>query len=237
MRFKAIIILLLIFFTTSIFAQKGIELSLGAGVFRDQFKVLDGGQHIGPQFEDSNTFSLLVRKNLSKNWGLETGLTYKYLRGDYFNRTFHGRFKHLIIPIEVNGKFELSKKNKIYFVPSTSIFYLTKALGSASYQSDEFENMINWRPDTPIFHYTTNSSFMGNTIGASGELALEFVIFSKLIFHLGYQYATAFRNVYLNEIQYFAEGRDTFTATISSKNQYRGYNISFYYPIDGSPKN
>lgn len=235
MRFKAVI--LIIFSTATIFAQKGIELSLGAGVFRDHFKVLDGGQHIRPQFEDSNTISLLLRKGISKNFGLETGLSYKYFRGDYFNRIFHGRFNHLMIPLQVNGKFELSKKNKIYFVPTAAVFYLTKAIGSDSYASNEFENMLNWGPDTPIFSYTTNSSFNGNTVGVSGELALEFVIFSKLTFHLGYQYSTAFRNVYLNEIQYFAEGRDTFTATISSKNQYRGYNISFYYPIDGNQKN
>ncbi len=237
MRFKTIIILPLIFFTSSILAQKGIELSLGAGIFRDQFKVLDGGQHIRPQFEDSNSISLLLRKELSKNFGVETGLTYKYLRGDYFNRVFHGRFNHLMIPLKGSGKFELSKKNKIYFVPSASVFYLTNALGSDSHRSDEFENMLNWGPDTPTFSYTTHSSFSGNTLGVSGELALEFVIFSKLTFHLGYEYSTAFRDVYLNEIQYFAEGRDTFTATISSKNQYRGYNISFYYPIDGSQKN
>jgi len=237
MRLKAAIIIPLLILSSSIFAQKGLELGINTGILIDQFKVLDGGRHILPQLEDSNSLGLFLRKGISNNLSVETGLTYKYTRGDFFNRIFNRRYEHLMIPVKINGKFVLSKKNKIYLVPSTSLIYITNALGNDSYTSNEFEHSLQWAPDNPPFYYSLNSNFNGNTLSVAGELALEFVIFSKLTFHLGYQISSAFRDVYTNNLEYFEDGQNTFTATISSKNQYRGYNLSFYFPICEGQKN
>ena len=156
MRFKTRIILPFIIFSTTLFSQKGLELGIGTGILIDQFKILDGGQHIRPQVDDSNSFSLLARKGISKNLGVEIGLTYKYLKGDYFNRAFLSSYRHFIIPIKINGKFELSKKNKISLIPSLGAFYLTNSLGTNSFASDGFEHQLNWGLGNPTYSYSLN---------------------------------------------------------------------------------
>jgi len=233
MRLKIKFLLPFIILASTLFAQKGIEFGISTGVVIERFKVLDGGNRIFPQVEGSNTLSLLLRKGLSKNFSVETGLTYKYLRDGLHPNTY----RHFIVPLKFNGKFEISKKNKIYFVPSAGIYYLTNTIGPDSFSANEFENSFRLSPGQPRVFYSYNSNFNGNTVGVSGEIALEFLLFSKLTFHFGLQYSSVFKDIYVNNLQYFAEGQDVFTATISSQNQYRGYNISFYYPIGGNQKN
>ena len=237
MRFRAQIILPFLFASFSLFSQKGIEIGVQAGLLIDLYKVLDGGQQIKPQADDSNSFSILVRKKIAKNFKIESGITYKYIKGDFLHRNFLKDFNHLNIPVSLYGHFELSKKNKIFLVPSVSAYYISESLGLDSNSTNGFTRDFQWRPHEPNYRYHLNSTFSGNTFGVAGEIALEFVVFSKLTFHLGYQYSTAFRDTYINNLEYKREDSDTFTATISSKNENRGYNISFYYPIGAQQKN
>ena len=213
--------------------QEPLYIGIHAGVNQDFFKLEDAAQNMIPYPNRSHSLSLNFRKSIHHHFSLETGITYKELNGGGINRRRDENYKYLILPLKLNGKVSLSKKNDLNLISSIGGFYIFNSFETNAISSNGWtEPYYNYR-DFSYYSFNYNSNFYGNQFGISGEIALELKVFKKgVLIHVGYQLATAFSNVYKNEFQYTKNEQELFKAHINSKHQTGGYNIGFYYPID-----
>lgn len=226
-----------LFIQNALFAQEPLYIGVHAGVNQDFFRLKDAAQNMIPYPNRSHSLSLNFRKPIHKYLSLESGMTYKELNGGGINRRRDENYKYFILPLKLNGKISLSKKNDLNLISSIGGFYIFNSLKTNAISSNGWtEPFFNYR-DFSYYSFNYNSIFSGNQFGVSGEIALELKVFKKgVLIHVGYQLATAFSNVYRNEFQYTINDQELFVAQINSKHQTGGYNIGFYYPIHASPQ-